>query len=81
MRRLILPIKNSLQLGGKGVVCVKDTGCGRQICSVWGGFCGFSIKLQKWPTESQTGGFLHILGVVMEPCEHKVFFNVDNYPT
>ena len=59
--------KNSLLLGGKGVVSVKDTGCGRQICSLWGGFCGFNIKLQKWPTKSRTGGFLHILDEVMEP--------------
>ena len=68
--------KDSLQLGSKDVVSVKDTGYGRQICSIWGGFCSFNIKLQKWLTKSRTGGFLHILGVVMEPCGHEVFLNV-----
>ena len=66
-RELIFRIKIVLILCGKGVVSVKDTGCGRQICSLWGGFCGFDIKLQKWPTKSRTGGFLHILDEVMEP--------------
>ena len=70
-------IKNSLQLGGEGVVCVKDTGSGGQVCSIWGGFCGFDIKLQKLPTKSWTGGFLHILGVAMEPCRHEVFLDVE----
>ena len=39
-------------------------------------FCGFYIKLQKWLTKSWTGGFLYILGVVIEPCRHEVFLNV-----
>ena len=69
-------IKNNLLLGGEGVVSVKDTGCSRQICSLWGGFCSFNVKLQKWPTTSQTGGFLLILEEVMEPCGHEMFLNV-----
>ena len=58
------------------MVSFKDTGCGRQIGSICGGFCGFNIKLQKWPTKSQTGGFSHTPGVLMEPCGHGVFSNV-----
>ena len=58
------------------MVSVTVTGCGRQICSVWGDFCGFNIKLQKYPTKGWTGGFLHILGEVMEPCGYKVYLNV-----
>ena len=39
-------------------------------------FVVFIKNYKNGQLKSQTGGFLHILGVVMEPCGHKVFLNV-----
>ena len=57
------------------MVSVKDTRCGREICSLWGSFCSFNVKVQKCSTKSWTEGFSHILDV-MEPCGQGVFFNI-----